>query len=85
MCEILFGRMNFSYGEHNVFYVMNSIILLGIWFLNRCKSNGKLIILSDFLKLFKDKLESIRMCHMLNNDLEDFSEKFGILNDKSLV
>ena len=64
MCEILFGIMNFSYGERNVFYVMNLIILLGKWFLNRCKSNGKPIILSDILKMFKDKLESIRMCHM---------------------
>ena len=85
MCEILFGIMNFSYGERNVFYVMNLIILLGKWFLNRCKFNGKHIILSDFSKIFKDKLESIRMCHMLKNDLENVNKKFGILYDKFLV
>ena len=49
---------------------MNLIILLGKWFLNRSKSNGKpIIILSEFLKMLKDKLESIKMCHMLNYDL----------------
>ena len=75
--------MNFSYGEHNVFYVMNMIIFLEnvIIFLEKCKSNGKLIVLLDFLKMFNDKLESIRMCHMLNNDLE----KFVILYDKFMV
>ena len=67
------------------FYVMNLIILLGKWFLNRSKCNGKLIILSDFLKMLKDKLESIRMCHMLNDDLENFNKKFGILYDKFQV
>ena len=35
--------------------------------------------------MFKDKLEIIRMCHMLNNDLENFNKKFGILYDKFLV
>ena len=59
--------------------------MLGKRFRNRSKSNGKPIILSDFLKMLKDKLESIRMCHMLNNDLENFNKKIGILYDKFLV
>ena len=34
--------------------------------------------------MFKDKLEGIGMCHMLNNDLEIFSNQVRILYDKFL-
>ena len=82
MCEILFGIFIYSNSEDVVFSIINLTILLGKWFLNSCKEHEKPVNFSDFVKMLKDKLESIRMCHVLNDDLVTFDSKFRILCQK---
>ena len=79
VCEILFGIFNYLNNDSDVFLIINFIILLGKWFLNNCKSSERPVIFSEFVKMLKDKLESIRVCHTLKSDLEAFHSKFGIL------
>ena len=68
VCEILFGIFSYSNNDDVVFSIINLTILLGKWFLNSCKAHEKPVNFSDFVKMLKDKLESIRMCHVLNDD-----------------
>ena len=63
---------------NDVFLIINLIILLGKWFLNSRKSSERPVIFSEFVKMLKDKLESIRVSHTLKNDLEAFNSKLEI-------
>ena len=82
VCEILFGIFNYLNNNNDAFLIINFIILLGKWFLNNCKSTKTHVIFSELVKMLKDKLDSIRVCHTLKNDLEAFNSKFGILYHK---
>ena len=82
VCEILFGIFNNLNNHDDVFIIIKLIILLGKWFLNSCRSSERPVIFSEFVKMLKDKLESIRVCHTFKDDLEAFNSKFGRLYDK---
>ena len=82
VCEILFGIFNNLNNHDDVFIIINLIILLGKWFLNSHRSSERPVIFSEFVKMLKDKLESIRVCHTFKDDLEAFNSKFGRLYDK---
>ena len=51
VCEILFGIFNYFNGEKDVVLILNLTILLGKWFLKRCKSSERQVILSDFVNI----------------------------------
>ena len=80
--EIVFGVISHYYGEDDIMFVINLIILLGKWFINKCKTNDTPISLASFINLVKDKLKAIRVSHILNNNFESFDMKFGVLYNK---
>ena len=79
ICDIIFGLTNSLYDGDGIEFIMNYLILLGKWHLNKQKSNKKQIFFSEFVKLIKEKLECLRMSYILNDKLSDFKKMFGLL------
>ena len=65
--------------DNNVSHSVNYIILLGKWYINSSKVNNRRIILTEFIDLLKEKLESIKSTCTLNEREIYFSRSFGLL------
>ena len=59
--------------DNNVSHSVNYILLLGIWYINSTKINNRRIILTEFINLLKEKLESIKLTCTLNERGNYFS------------
>ena len=65
--------------DNNVSHSVKYIILLGKWYINSSKVNNRRIILTEFIDLLKEKLESIKLTCTLNEREIYFSRSFGLL------
>ena len=79
VCEVIFGLCEPSITDGCIEFVFNYIILLGKWYINKSRSNNRRITLSNFAFLVKEKLETLRMSYMLNENVEIFDKLFSNL------
>ena len=82
VCDIIFGLTNHLYDGDRVDFTINYLILLGKWYLNKQKSNIKIIIFSEFVILIKEKIQCLWMSYKLNEKLNDFMQMYGLLYTK---
>ena len=54
--------------------------MLGKWYLNSKKTQKKSIVFSEYIQLLKEKINSLKMCFSMNDSLDDFNKKFGVLD-----
>ena len=80
VCEVLFGIVNYCFGDRETFDSLNLVILLGKWYINACKINEKTLLMSPFISLVKDKLKILKMNYTLTSDLKTFHERYGRLD-----
>ena len=78
ICEVIFGIMETIHNSSND-HMINFLILLGKWYLNKQKSCKSDIIFTEFVQVIRDKLNAVRLTHVMNDTLNDFMNRYGIL------
>ena len=83
ICEVIFGIMNI---DNNVSNSVNYInLLLSKWYINSSKINNRRIILTEFIDLLKEKLESIKLTCTLNEREKLFFNVFWTIVSRTLI
>ena len=80
VCEIIFGLVNFTYGDTETFYTLNFLILLGKWYINACKSGEKELLMPSFLNVVRNKLKLLKMNFGLAANLNLFENRYAKLD-----
>ena len=64
VCEVLFGLPTYNNQD---FKLINFLILIGKWYLNNSKTQGKPIFFFVFIILIKEKTEILKHINTFNN------------------
>ena len=79
--DILLGLINYT-PKH--FYLINYVILIGKYFIAKCKRNGSNLLFNDYKYTLKWKLSLDKNVYLKHKKLHVFEEKFAILHDALL-
>ena len=79
ICEVVFGLVNAYYEDDRTAYIANCLIILGKWYLNSKNIYMESIVFSQFVELI-NKINSLKMCYSMNGNLDDFKNKFEVLD-----
>ena len=77
--DILLGCLNIN---KNTFYAINSIILYGKYFINRCKQENKSLSWEYFQRMYKNHISANYFAYIQEGNERVFKDKFGLLIDK---
>ena len=75
ICGVIFGFTNIN---NNVSHSVNYIPLLGKWYINPSKINKRIRILTEFINLLKEKLDSLKLICTLNEREYIICRKFDL-------
>ena len=67
LCEVLFGIINYCFGDVEVFTALNVLILIGKWYINKCKTTEKEPSINPFLNILKEKIKVLKLNYTLKN------------------
>ena len=74
----MFGIVNNYYHGDSIDYITNFLILLGKWYLNNQKTQKKRISFPEFIHLINDKINTMKMSYMMNDNLNRFMDRYGL-------
>ena len=80
VCEILFGLLDYDTKDY-VIKAINFVLLLGKWFINKCKTKNTDTHIFEFQTRVKSKLQALHYIFQNQDNEEEFQKIFGLFID----
>ena len=74
VCEILLGII---FTQNDTLHIINYLILMGKWFINKKKVSEKAIVITEYLSLIKSKLQILSDIYNTRGQISKFKQGLG--------